>query len=770
MATYEVNEFDVDINSKRFVNAASGGYGLDDVDKPRLYFNEKVVWAVNCYDRTLSQASFATSSTWELYADVDFDHDSYTGTLNAALTTWSATTAIVIDYATAPGASNIPSTGAILLRDDAGNRERVDYSAVSGAGTTQATYTVNSTLNYPYATGDYAANEDPLMVSSDNDDFNVSGDWASLDVANGKISVQVDCTRWKFSEKVQAYLASNSGANEVPIWVQINRYTAGQDTPSVILQDTIYAKPSVRDIEEAGSTTGPNWSQSDARYVQGVANISRANFFTLVDSAGTIKETDSMFISMAGSGNPVVYWTSPGIHFTDSDGANFDVHGSIFGQLTDTADGTEDFDVYLKQMINGTLTEWLTADADGEITFGAGRAVAVSGEINASGNEINISGATPQLVFKDTDCTDSDDNAAITVNASATSSGGENVDVTFKQQVNGTLTTFLTADADGDISFDSNRAVSVGSALINATAAVSTEKLTVSGDGYFDGDLEATGVGKVGSMLTNATAALSSEVSTIRRNSTDTTSVLPALVIHRDTTGTPTNGYGSSIEFWGKSANGTNYRWADIQAYGALVTADNREGFMKFRVSTAAGVMTDALFFGSTGSLGVGATPSSGATLQVNGGIYFGITNDQRILETGTNSLAVYTAGTEAIRVTNTNQLFVNATAAVGSEKLGVDGDAYVTGDYRCATGKGLVVNGTRVVTDQQTALTAAKTGITVTGTTSEDYDFSGAVTNSSPYGLATADEFETMLEVIQNLQTRVNELETKLQAHGLIA
>jgi len=98
--------------------------------------------------------------------------------------------------------------------------------------------------------------------------FNVSGDWASLDVANGKISAQLDMTRWKFSEKVQTYLAANPNATEVPIWVQINRYVSGNDSPSVLLQDLIYAKPSVRDIEEAANVTGPSWALADARYLK----------------------------------------------------------------------------------------------------------------------------------------------------------------------------------------------------------------------------------------------------------------------------------------------------------------------------------------------------------------------------------------------------------------------------------------------------------------------------------------------------------------------
>ncbi len=318
MATYEVNEYDIDINSKRFINATSGGYGLDDQDKPRLYFDETVVWALNCFNRTLSASAFAESDTWELWADVDFDHDLYEGTLNAALTTAAATTSVVINYATAPTANTIGDTGALLLRDDNGNRERIAYTAVTGAETTQATYTTNVTLTYPYATGDYAANEDPLMVGSDNDDFNVVGDWASLSVTGGKISAKVNCTAWEFQKKVKAYITSNPSANEVPIWVQINKYASGQSTPSVILQDLIYAKPSVRDIESAASVNASNWTLADARYLkvynlystttEAVAQDDLLNFYNS-SASGVMKKTVGEFRQEIINGNATTAYT-----------------------------------------------------------------------------------------------------------------------------------------------------------------------------------------------------------------------------------------------------------------------------------------------------------------------------------------------------------------------------------------------------------------------------------------------------------------------------
>lgn len=70
----------------------------------------------------------------------------------------------------------------------------------------------------------------------------------------------------------------------------------------------------------------------------------------------------------------------------------------------------------------------------------------------------------------------------------------------------------------------------------------------------------------------------------------------------------------------------------------------------------------------------------------------------------------------------------------------------------------------------QPTALTAALTTITIADAEgTPDYALQ-AVTNSSPYGFTSQQELISTLYVIQNLQTRVSELETKLQNLGLVA
>ena len=66
-------------------------------------------------------------------------------------------------------------------------------------------------------------------------------------------------------------------------------------------------------------------------------------------------------------------------------------------------------------------------------------------------------------------------------------------------------------------------------------------------------------------------------------------------------------------------------------------------------------------------------------------------------------------------------------------------------------------------------ALTAALTTITSTAPGTPDYAIQDLV-NSSAYGFVTKDEGNSVLAVIANLQTRVDELEARLQALGLIS
>ena len=79
-------------------------------------------------------------------------------------------------------------------------------------------------------------------------------------------------------------------------------------------------------------------------------------------------------------------------------------------------------------------------------------------------------------------------------------------------------------------------------------------------------------------------------------------------------------------------------------------------------------------------------------------------------------------------------------------------------------TGGKIVVNGT-----QGAALTAQLTTITpadAAGT--PDYAIA-AITQTTPFGFASAQEAITILYVVQNLQTRLAEVEARLEAAGIV-
>lgn len=73
------------------------------------------------------------------------------------------------------------------------------------------------------------------------------------------------------------------------------------------------------------------------------------------------------------------------------------------------------------------------------------------------------------------------------------------------------------------------------------------------------------------------------------------------------------------------------------------------------------------------------------------------------------------------------------------------------------------------VYTAKGAALTTQLTSITSTAPGTPDYAIQDLV-NTSAYGFVTKDEGNTVLSVIANLQTRVAQLESRLQALGLIA
>lgn len=70
---------------------------------------------------------------------------------------------------------------------------------------------------------------------------------------------------------------------------------------------------------------------------------------------------------------------------------------------------------------------------------------------------------------------------------------------------------------------------------------------------------------------------------------------------------------------------------------------------------------------------------------------------------------------------------------------------------------------------DQPAALTAQVTTITHTAPGTPDYAIQN-LTTSTPYGFVTADEGNTVLKVIANLQARLAEVEARLEEIGIVA
>jgi len=88
------------------------------------------------------------------------------------------------------------------------------------------------------------------MVREDNDSVDIADDWADVDRATGKVSFRVDCGKYEFLRKLKVNASNLSTDNELAVFIEIKRKPDGESFWSVLLQDTIYARNVVRDIEE----------------------------------------------------------------------------------------------------------------------------------------------------------------------------------------------------------------------------------------------------------------------------------------------------------------------------------------------------------------------------------------------------------------------------------------------------------------------------------------------------------------------------------------
>ena len=99
------------------------------------------------------------------------------------------------------------------------------------------------------------------------------------------------------------------------------------------------------------------------------------------------------------------------------------------------------------------------------------------------------------------------------------------------------------------------------------------------------------------------------------------------------------------------------------------------------------------------------------------------------------------------------------------ANQLSSGGDGVSMG--QSSTDKVSFYGGTPVI--QGAALTAQSTTITHTAPGTPDYAIQN-LTTTTPYGFVTADEGNTVLAVIANLQARLAQVEARLEAVNLIA
>ncbi len=232
-----------------------------------------------------------------------------------------------------------------------------------------------------------------------------------------------------------------------------------------------------------------------------------------------------------------------------------------------------------------------------------------------------------------------------------------------------------------------------------------------------------------------------------------TTAPVPALVVVADTSGSMGNNFGPQILFKGIEASGALKVWGSVAANRSTGNDDN--GLIRFEAYNS-GTVGPIVSINGNGNLTIEATARinlDGNTSGIGGNTYFTEQSgddvhlvvgavvmqawDQDILETQ------FAEGVDFVFGTTTGSI-IGTDAA---QKLAFYGSTAIV---------------------QPIALTSPLTTLTNAGTAS---DFAiQALTSTTPFGFVTQAEGETVVDVVLNNQARINEIETKLQALGLLA
>jgi len=244
---------------------------------------------------------------------------------------------------------------------------------------------------------------------------------------------------------------------------------------------------------------------------------------------------------------------------------------------------------------------------------------------------------------------------------------------------------------------------------------------------------------------------------------------------------------------------GTTSPGAKLEVAGAVIKVNNPAAGAELRLvgdTTDWEIMTGTLDGGAKTSLNFWANGGSRMVVQSTGNVGIGTTSPTNLLSFGGNSARIFWLERHTTANTAGNTLTITAGGATAAATDKAGGDLILTPGLSTGTGEsgvqikgvpagstgtadgtqtlGIQVLGNKIgfyaVTPvvRPTALTTQLTTVTCTAPGTPDYAIAD-LTTTLPYGFVSADEGQSVLKVIANLQIRVAELETKLTALGLL-
>ena len=242
---------------------------------PIFIYGETVILCMHFVDENGVDYPMDASDTFEFGADIDYLHSLVEGNLSGAIAAGATLTSIAA--ASGLAAASIPDTGHIILRNAAGETERIAYTLFNS---TTRTFTVSHTAIYAYSDGASLDVEDELMLYSDNNQVDLSGDWSAADRATGRISIRVVATADAFSRKL------NSTTGTAALKLELRRYPKGETSPTIMYRDSGTAYASViGSLSKPGSTSIQYLTEAsaDTKYIRQGPELSISNGICLQD-------------------------------------------------------------------------------------------------------------------------------------------------------------------------------------------------------------------------------------------------------------------------------------------------------------------------------------------------------------------------------------------------------------------------------------------------------------------------------------------------------